>query len=195
MLLTTIGGARVYNDGAASNNQGVAYLYLNGNGFRLDNVPAANRIEIMYASRYTGKISVYVNSNNVGDLRFKSNDRWTSNYTSAIMDINIPKDASLQIKNDGNGDSPLNIDYINFISGKDLPRNKEDIVLKLVENPVKDILSIQGVYSTDILYIYNITGSKVQEGKGSQLNVSELNKGIYLVKIIGRNQILKFVKN
>ncbi len=109
------GQAQYYNDGAASNGQGVAYLDGNGNGFTITNAPEANKVEFIYASQNSGKISVYINGQNAGDLNFTSNGAWVGSYTTATFSAAVPSGASFQVINN-NGDTALNVDYLNFIS-------------------------------------------------------------------------------
>ena len=107
------GGAQVYNDGAASGGQGVAFLDAVGNGFTLSNVPASSTMEVFYASQVSGTISVFVNGQDAGDLNFTSNGVWVGSYTSVSLNVNIPANASVQIVNQS-GDVAMNVDYIVF---------------------------------------------------------------------------------
>lgn len=108
---TPSGSARYYNDGAASNGRGVAYLDQVGNGITFENVPASTEIELTYASQNTGRISVLVNGSDEGDINFNSNNSWVGNYTTTSKSLNIPANSTLQIIHQS-GDLALNIDYI-----------------------------------------------------------------------------------
>lgn len=66
-------------------------------------------------------------------------------------------------------------------------------------NPVRDILHVNGNLIDNSNYeIYHLTGSLVLKGKltNGQINVSALNKGIYIISISneGKNSKLKFIK-
>ena len=82
----------------------------------------------------------------------------------------------------------------------------EDCILDITElvyteiqfypNPVKDIINITSEIPFDILNIYNLQGQLINETKNNQIDVSQLNKGLYFVSIIidGKNIVKKFIK-
>ena len=115
-LGSVFGGASIYNDGAASGGAGVAYISSVGAGFSLTNVPASDSVTIVYASQLSGAISMRVNSSDVGNVSFSSTGNWTGSYNSVDVSVNIPLNATVEIFFD-NGDSAMNVDYINFNSG------------------------------------------------------------------------------
>ena len=59
-------------------------------------------------------------------------------------------------------------------------------------NPVSNKLYIQGVDEYAALEVFNLTGKSVIEGKGTELDVTSLNQGTYILRI--NNQYLKFIK-
>ena len=59
-------------------------------------------------------------------------------------------------------------------------------------NPVSNTLYIQGVDEYTALEVFNLTGKSVIEGKGTELDVTSLNQGTYILRI--NNQYLKFIK-
>lgn len=123
---TILGDASVYDDGAASGGQGVAYLDEEGNGFRLSNTPAAESIEIVYASENTGTISIVVNGNDAGNIDFTSNGAWVGSYNTVSFDVNIPANSTVDIYNQS-GDVALNVDYMNFIGEPTEPTCSDNI--------------------------------------------------------------------
>ncbi len=108
-----LGSAQYYNDQAASQGSGVAYISDVGAGFRLQNVPSANSVTIKYASQQSGTLSVFVNENEAGNINFSSNGSWVGNYTTATININIPEGATFEIKYQ-NGDAAMNVDELTF---------------------------------------------------------------------------------
>ncbi|WP_164975190.1 T9SS type A sorting domain-containing protein [Lutibacter sp. HS1-25] len=85
-------------------------------------------------------------------------------------------------------------DYFNqtTLGVDDTNLNKSTI--KLYPNPVKNLLHITNV-STDVkLEIFDTLGRKVLSGLGNQINVSNLKKGLYFMKV-DTSPIGKFVKN
>ena len=59
-------------------------------------------------------------------------------------------------------------------------------------NPVSHILNIQGVDENTSLEVYNLTGKSVIKDKGTELDVTSLNQGTYILRI--NNQYVKFIK-
>ena len=110
-----LGGASVYDDGAASGGQGVAFLDAVGRGVRFTDVPASRSLTVSYASQNTGVISVMVNGNDVGDLSFSSTGTWGGSYQDVSLSVLIPQGATLDIINNL-GDVAMNIDVVTFAS-------------------------------------------------------------------------------
>ena len=59
-------------------------------------------------------------------------------------------------------------------------------------NPVSNTLYIQGVDDDAALEVYNLTGKSVIKDKGTELDVTSLNQGTYILRI--NNQYVKFIK-
>jgi hypothetical protein len=59
-------------------------------------------------------------------------------------------------------------------------------------NPVSNTLYIQGVDENAALEVYNLTGKSVIKEKGTELDVTSLNQGTYILRI--NNQYVKFIK-
>ena len=63
--------------------------------------------------------------------------------------------------------------------------------LNFYPNPVKNELTISSIFKIDSYQIYNVLGTLVTEGKGTsnvtQVDMSRLNSGLYLVKVTSRN--------
>ncbi|MGS0747086.1 M1 family aminopeptidase [Halpernia sp. GG3] len=67
--------------------------------------------------------------------------------------------------------------------------------VQIYPNPVKENLKISGLKTPDNFEIYSVDGRKIKSGSyspSSNLNVSDLSKGIYILKISG--QTFKFIK-
>ena len=106
-----LGAAQVFEDRAASEGWGIAYLDNIGNGVRFNNLVAADGITVYYASMNTGSISVLINGQDMGDIDFESTGGWGISYNTAEFPVDIPQGASLEIINN-TGDMAMNIDYI-----------------------------------------------------------------------------------
>ena len=87
--------------------------------------------------------------------------------------------------------SDLEIDYVRVYQetlGNDTIRDKDDV--KVYPNPVSDILQVKGLPQGTSYTIYNTLGQKVKQGKmnNDQIEVSELSKGIYYLKLVDQQQ-------
>ena len=107
------GNAAIYSDGAASNGQGVAYVYQVGDSLSFTNVRAADSITVRYASENSGTISVRVNSADVGNISFGATGAWVGNYNTASINASVPTNATVDIFFDS-GDAALNMDTVQF---------------------------------------------------------------------------------
>lgn len=71
--------------------------------------------------------------------------------------------------------------------------------VKIAENPVKDILQIKSDVKFENYQIVDISGKIIaQRNFEKEINVSQLQKGIYIIKLLGNNAVqhyLKFIKN
>ena len=59
-------------------------------------------------------------------------------------------------------------------------------------NPVVNTLTIHGVDENTPLEVYNLTGASVLQDKGTELDVTSLSQGTYILRI--NNQYVKFIK-
>ena len=111
----TFGGSSLYDDGAASGGQGVAYISSLGAGFSVTNVPESSSIAISYASELSGQISIKVNSNDVGNVAFNTTGSWVGSYNKVSFDVSIPANATVEVFFDS-GDAAMNVDYVEFVT-------------------------------------------------------------------------------
>ncbi|MCF6296276.1 MAG: T9SS type A sorting domain-containing protein, partial [Flavobacteriaceae bacterium] len=69
--------------------------------------------------------------------------------------------------------------------------------ISIYPNPVKDILTINSKGNFETIIIYNQLGQQVREVVSNQIDISNLSKGLYFVKIIsqsGKMEIKKIIK-
>ncbi|MCO6173637.1 T9SS type A sorting domain-containing protein [Flavobacterium sp. NRK F10] len=60
---------------------------------------------------------------------------------------------------------------------------------KLYPNPVTDFFTIDANEAIEKVEVYNLTGAKVMETNQTQVNISSLSAGLYLVKIYSENGV------
>ncbi len=129
-----LGQARFYDDGAASNGSGVAYLDAVGNGFVINDAPKADKVELLYASQNTGTITIVVNGTEQQKIDFTSTNSWVGTYATLSIDVAVPAGASFEVVNQS-GDAALNVDYLNFISNgvvDDVPCTGDDVPTAII---------------------------------------------------------------
>ena len=119
------------------------------------------------------------------------------NTTYALADvnrINVIADASSAsmtvVDKDGNefagyvkilfAEAPTDIEELGFTQ------------VYLFPNPVVNTLNIQGVDENTPLEVYNLTGKSLLKDKGTELDVTSLSQGTYILRI--NNQYVKFIK-
>jgi endoglucanase len=78
--------------------------------------------------------------------------------------------------------------------GATIALNIEDEILssKVYPNPVKNVLHIPQATDNDLSIIYDMKGNKVIEVTGTSTNISNLNKGLYIINTKGNVQ--KFIR-
>jgi alpha-L-fucosidase len=105
-----IGGASIIADNEAS---GGYLVCLSGpaDAVRFEKLPQAGKLAICYASVSVGTISVIVNDQAAYRVNVHSSGALKNSFINAIIDIPIPPDAGLTIRQDA-GDVSLNIDLI-----------------------------------------------------------------------------------
>jgi hypothetical protein len=74
--------------------------------------------------------------------------------------------------------------------------SENNIDLQLFPNPVKDVLNIKMNDDLSQAIIYNLQGQKVIESTTKQINVSNLENGVYFIKVNseGKNATKRFIK-
>ena len=72
---------------------------------------------------------------------------------------------------------------------------QEPELISLYPNPASDMVTLQGANADNAKWqIIDLTGKILNKGIGKEVNVSELNTGIYLVQIEGQAKALRLVK-
>lgn len=69
----------------------------------------------------------------------------------------------------------------------DLSSKYRDILI--YPNPVNDILNIKTDTKIELVEVYNLQGQIIMQSNSSQINMSELTSGIYLIKITDENNL------
>jgi Carbohydrate binding domain/Metallo-peptidase family M12B Reprolysin-like len=111
---TVFGNTHTYRDSAASNATALGWIDGIGNGFILNNVPAANSFTIRYSSAYSGSSSYYVNGVKKGNINFTSTGAFRGSYSSLTVTEAIPAGAQFKIQYE-QGNRAWNVDFITFI--------------------------------------------------------------------------------
>ena len=87
------------------------------------------------------------------------------------------------------------INNIRKITFSDLTSDAENVpsenAIFVYPNPTQDVLIIQGVQA-QVLRVYDMQGKLVITERGTQVHVSDLSNGIYLLQI--GTQVVRFIK-
>ncbi|OFX38121.1 MAG: hypothetical protein A2X08_08920 [Bacteroidetes bacterium GWA2_32_17] len=181
-----------------------------------DNLYAANDMvkrnnAQIYCSRYlnvSNVIHTNYNGQNIG-----SSDNWNIMKTQSVQNINlqfiqvIPEDCVFKIAVSHYGNpayqfAPQVFNFCELFSTNIKSKTVVDeISINLFPNPSVNNLNIEITNATGLftVEIYNVLNQKIhcsEIGKKSYIDISNLPKGIYLLKIYSKNvsQIKKFVK-
>ncbi len=84
--------------------------------------------------------------------------------------------------------------YQKLLLAKDITSIDEigKVAVYVFPNPVSNILNIQGVDEKASLSVYSLSGQCVLQDKGTEIDVTSLNQGTYILRI--NNQYVKFIK-
>ena len=134
-------------------------------------------------------------ANEVNNLVAVSADGDKTTYALANVErINVIADATSAsmtvVDNDGNQFAG----YVKILFAESATDVEElDITsVYIYPNPVVNTLSIQGVDENTSLEVYNLTGNSELKNKGTELDVTSLTQGTYILRI--NNQYVKFIK-
>jgi alpha-L-fucosidase len=105
-----IGGSAKVADSAASGDYLVS-LTKSGQGIKLTGLPTGSKLAIRYASVEVGTISVMINDQSTRKVNVHSSGALTGSFLHAIIDVEIPSNATLTISLADN-DVAVNIDRI-----------------------------------------------------------------------------------
>lgn len=98
-------------------------------------------------------------------------------------------------------------EYVLAVPGQDVGINEHENIgdeakIFLRPNPAHDFISIVGIDFIPKLEIYDVNGRKIQEFKnvnsGKRISVRQFNSGTYILKVYGKDSIIKdliFIKN
>ena len=171
-----------------SNNSGLLYLYVNNNEFTTLDFSANNLLE-----------ELYVNNNpNLTALNIKSGGN------SNITDFNAANTPNLNcIQVDDVAFSTTNwtsIDPANTFSENCATASVEDLKLtdfSIYPNPSTHTINIKTLNKIKEAVIYSILGEKVLNTNTQNIDISKLNRGIYLIKVTTTDDkvgVKRFVK-
>lgn len=134
-------------------------------------------------------------ANEVSNMVAVSADGDKTTYALANVNrINVIADASSAsmtvVDKDGN-------EFAGFVKilFAEAPTDIEELCFTqvyLFPNPVVNTLNIQGVDENTPLEVYNLTGKSLLKDKGTELDVTSLSQGTYILRI--NNQYVKFIK-
>ncbi len=111
---------------------------------------------------------------NTYDITFKVQDDATGQHIEELKDVEFTTAVCASLKSSRTTPIEIETDYT------------------IYPNPVHDILTILGVDEGATYKIYSTSGTLITSGSGNTVNVSELAKGMYIIKIDSKQTV--FVK-
>ncbi|MGB0430169.1 MAG: M43 family zinc metalloprotease [Bacteroidia bacterium] len=156
-------------------------------------IDACRNVELL---RFTERSSKLSSVENAITTSFEPTENQWKHYT---VDMNLAKSltsASIEFRFTSYGEQNIYIDNINAgIWPTDIKNNSIENI-KTYPNPVTNVLTITGVSNASNAKIetFDLSGRKVSFDKSQQdekikLNFSQLQKGVYLVKVSTQNQV------
>lgn len=102
-------------------------------------------------------------------------------YSDLLIDLISPNTGSGIRQWSDNGQQTALWEFINA-DASGLKTTNAASRLKIHPNPVDDVLHIEGLNDNDPSYVYTTLGEKIKTGNGNTLNVSDLTKGVYVLR-------------
>ncbi len=126
-----------------------------------------------------------------------SNDDVEAKYELATVQKIVPTEGSFTLKRTVGEADVTNVRCIIFgtMDSPDITTNNsvlEGAELFVYPNPVAETLRIDGAEAGSTFVVYDLQGRTLLQTTESQLNVSALAEGTYLLKV--NNQVVKFIK-
>ena len=138
----------------------------------------------------SGNLNVLVNGNVVGTLPYG-----TTQQTTTISNIDITGNLTVEISRAGSEEDRVIIDDLTWTCFSTLSTVDENLeTLKMYPNPTNGDKLYFNHTEELVVHIYNILGKLITTEKvdtnNNQIDISNLSKGIYLVKINSENQFI-----
>ncbi len=119
-----LGAAQLFDDGAASGGQGIAFINTQDSGFSLatnlssDLDRTITSISVRYTSELSGNISYRINGTDSGNISFASTGAWVGAYQDAEVSVTEETITSFDIFFDA-GDAAMNVDSVTITAESD----------------------------------------------------------------------------
>lgn len=145
---------------------------------------------VLVAATYDSDISTFqLHYSFDNAATWKSIDRKELLHTFCTS-INVDfsdKNAYVYIASSDLGLLGYNLDF-NILSNADLTNHKSDILI--YPNPTADVVHINDK-NLKVVALYDLNGRKLMESNKTEMNVSQLPKGVYVIKIVtANNQVI-----
>lgn len=180
--------------------------YYNGKG---DYLSVQGKYQIVYEN-ITGGDSII-------NINLKVNSTFLDNYCWELLQgetievddvvISVPGSYIFKYQTESGCDSTVvyNVEYgaetkeVDCIKSDTVSNlsNIQDEIIKIYPNPVSDFVYIENLPDNSILELYNINGILVKKSNRGILNISELESGIYYMRIISSAKVItkKIIKS
>ena len=171
-----------------SNNNGLLYLYVNNNEFTTLDFSANNLLEELYVHENPNLLALNLKSGGNSNLTdFDAGN--TPNLNCIQVD-----DVTFSTTN------WMSIDPANTFSENCVTASVDDLTLtdfSIYPNPSTHIINIKTLNKIKEAVIYGVLGEKVLKTNTQNIDISKLNRGIYLIKVTTTDDkvgVKRFVK-
>ena len=145
----------------------------------------------------SGNLNILVNGNIVGTLPYD-----TAQQTTTISNINITGNITVEIRRAGSEEDRVIIDDLTWTCYSTLSTADENLEnLTIYPNPTNGNTLYFNLTKDVTIRMYNVLGKLIKynkiSSKNNNIDISNLTKGIYLLKINSENQFItrKIIKN
>ena len=178
--------------------------------FGLDQYAAVNYLDPKNLTNKVVPISAWVDVNGSFKLNFSGVNSFNATpyvmlrdkYLNKLVDLRTNATYQFDITNDSKSkdDNRFEVIFSDKSSGLNESNSMINTTLSVYPNPATDVLNISLSNGTSIetVNIYNVSGKLVNNTKlnGNQIDISQLNNGVYMVEVLTANGTFKtkFVK-
>lgn len=200
---TTFSGASVITGGTDFTGTGFLTFGQNTQGYVEWNIvnpgePITDSIYVRYSCGANRTVDLIFNEDTVvSEAVFTKTDSWGKHWNLYAVEVDFESGLNVfRVQNPKTGGPYIDAILYNELTTS-IPKQNVDIAIALFPNPVSTELSISGAQQP-IWKVYSTDGAVLLNGEGNKVNVANLSKGIYFIRLYAKEQdkvhCYKFIK-